>query len=151
MKRLLQKEPTDECVFDEVVEMDAFNTYSSTKHSNHNHTDYLALNDDGKGFRIRRRASTGVGKLDRYTFVLPEAVKTERVKKLESRKRINFRHQHVCPSFSLSHLKTSKNRKCKRRKNIRLKGNQGEENAGDGNERQRRGKHTKRHYHQQQR
>lgn len=44
---VIQREFSDDCVFNEMIEQHHYNTYSSTKYSNHRRTVYLALNKRG--------------------------------------------------------------------------------------------------------
>lgn len=66
------REFNDECVFNEVMEQNSYNTYSSAKYSNQRRTQYLALNKKGQPRRVLIKAKTPLGKLSTYTRVLTQ-------------------------------------------------------------------------------
>lgn len=112
--RVLQKEPTDDCVFAESVVSNSYNTYASVKYSNTNVTNYVGMNENGVSRRIHTRSSSGIGKLSDSALVLPEDVPVERLKSLEQRENhASMRHNHICPP--LSHVKNiTKKASCKK-------------------------------------
>lgn len=79
----MQREFTDECVFNEVMEDHYFNTYSSSKYSNEKRTLYLALNKKGVPRKVQTKPNASLDKLETYTNVLTKAVPSERVEALE--------------------------------------------------------------------
>ncbi|CAH0562258.1 unnamed protein product [Brassicogethes aeneus] len=86
-----------ECVFNETMELNNYNTYASTKYSNKNRTLYLALNRHGQPRKAQRaRHQAGLGKLSSYTRVLLRTVDTDRVREIHPK-----RH-HGC-STTLTH------------------------------------------------
>ncbi|TMW49426.1 hypothetical protein DOY81_005492 [Sarcophaga bullata] len=78
----LQKEFTDDCVFNESMEQHNYNTYSSTYNSNTRRKYYLALNRHGEPRKLQIPPSRSLGKLATYTNAIPETVPQERVEQL---------------------------------------------------------------------
>lgn len=70
----MQKEFSDECVFNEAMELHHYNTYSSTKHSNSRRILYLALNRHGQTRKIHIPITRSLGKLSTYTNALTHPV-----------------------------------------------------------------------------
>ncbi|XP_034660954.1 rho GTPase-activating protein gacF isoform X1 [Drosophila subobscura] len=79
---LLQKDFTDDCVFNENMGLQNYNTYSSTYNSNPRRVYYLALNRHGEPRRTQIPASRSLGKLTTYTNAITETVPQERVEQL---------------------------------------------------------------------
>ncbi|XP_022216192.2 rho GTPase-activating protein gacF isoform X2 [Drosophila obscura] len=79
---LLQKDFTDDCVFNENMGLQNYNTYSSTYNSNARRVYYLALNRHGEPRRTQIPASRSLGKLTTYTNAITETVPQERVEQL---------------------------------------------------------------------
>lgn len=67
---LLQRDFTDECVFNEMLEQHHYNTYSSAKHSGDKKTMYLALDARGRPRKVQLPADRPLGKLSGYVRVL---------------------------------------------------------------------------------
>ncbi|XP_044741564.1 uncharacterized protein LOC123302612 [Chrysoperla carnea] len=72
----------EDCVFNEMIETNHYNTYSSAKYSNKNRTMYLALTKTGQPRKVLVK-STHLGKMAAYARVLTKPVKPERVDQLE--------------------------------------------------------------------
>jgi hypothetical protein len=72
----LQKEYTEECVFNENIEAHHYNSYSSAKYSNRRRTLYLGVNKKGVPRRVQIRGGN-LGKLSMYTRVLTQPVSGE--------------------------------------------------------------------------
>lgn len=70
----LQKDFTDDCVFNEAMELHHYNTYSSAKHSNSRRILYLALNRHGQTRKIHIPITRSLGKLSTYTNALTHPV-----------------------------------------------------------------------------
>lgn len=77
-----QREFTDDCIFNEMIESHHFNTYSSAKYSSDKRTLYLALNKKGMPRKVQTKAKASLGKLETYTNVLTKSVPSERVEAL---------------------------------------------------------------------
>lgn len=82
---LLQRDFTDECIFNEVIEQHHYNTYASNKYSNARRTMYLGLNRWGQPRRVQVRAHQPLGKLSTYARVLTKTVSIDRVQDLLTR------------------------------------------------------------------
>ncbi|KAI4456544.1 fibroblast growth factor [Holotrichia oblita] len=67
----------DECVFNEVIERNDYNTYTSTKYSNDKRTFYLALNRTGQPKRVMLKARQQLGRMSSFTRVLTLPVMSE--------------------------------------------------------------------------
>ncbi|XP_033244316.1 serine-rich adhesin for platelets isoform X2 [Drosophila miranda] len=76
------KDFTDDCVFNENMGLQNYNTYSSTYNSNARRVYYLALNRHGEPRRTQIPASRSLGKLTTYTNAITETVPQERVEQL---------------------------------------------------------------------
>ncbi|KAK9496462.1 hypothetical protein O3M35_013227 [Rhynocoris fuscipes] len=76
---MLQREFTDECVFNEMIEEHHYNTYSSAKYSNTRRTLYLGMNKRGQPRRVQIRGGSLLGKLSTYTRVLTQSVEPSEV------------------------------------------------------------------------
>ncbi|XP_051862573.1 protein kinase 4 isoform X2 [Drosophila albomicans] len=76
------KDFTDDCVFNENMELQNYNTYSSTYNSNARRVSYLALNRHGQPRRMQIPASRSLGKLTTYTNAITEPVPQLRVDQL---------------------------------------------------------------------
>ncbi|KAH8369327.1 hypothetical protein KR009_008389 [Drosophila setifemur] len=76
------KDFTDDCVFNENMGLQNYNTYSSTYNSNARRVYYLALNRHGEPRRTQIPASRSMGKLSTYTNAITETVPQERVEQL---------------------------------------------------------------------
>uniref|UniRef100_A0A6P4E2L5 Fibroblast growth factor n=1 Tax=Drosophila rhopaloa TaxID=1041015 RepID=A0A6P4E2L5_DRORH len=76
------KDFTDDCVFNESMGLQNYNTYSSTYHSQPRRVFYLALNASGQPRRTQIPASRSLGKLSTYTNAITETVPQERVEQL---------------------------------------------------------------------
>ncbi|KAH8311091.1 hypothetical protein KR044_004327 [Drosophila immigrans] len=76
------KDFTDDCVFNENMELQNYNTYSSTYNSNARRVSYLALNRHGLPRRMQIPASRSLGKLTTYTNAITEPVPQLRVDQL---------------------------------------------------------------------
>ncbi|XP_034660956.1 rho GTPase-activating protein gacF isoform X2 [Drosophila subobscura] len=76
------KDFTDDCVFNENMGLQNYNTYSSTYNSNPRRVYYLALNRHGEPRRTQIPASRSLGKLTTYTNAITETVPQERVEQL---------------------------------------------------------------------
>uniref|UniRef100_A0A182NLD3 Uncharacterized protein n=1 Tax=Anopheles dirus TaxID=7168 RepID=A0A182NLD3_9DIPT len=85
MRHYLDKEFTDDCIFNEQMEQHHYNTYSSTPHSNARRTLYLALNKTGQPRKIQIPVNRTLGKLATYTKALTQTVAHDRVEQLISR------------------------------------------------------------------
>lgn len=147
---LLQKDFEDECVFNEMIEQNHYNTYSSVKYTNDRRTLYLALNKRGTPRKVQIKADAPLGKLSTYTRVLTQPVPAERVERLLANRRPlqsaewpasiphAHRHQHACPPHMGPPHATAKNRKSLGRK-CQVKGGGGgggggrKKNKDDGN------------------
>lgn len=70
----LQKDYTDDCIFNEAMELHHYNTYSSAKHSNSRRILYLALNRHGQTRKIHIPITRSLGKLSTYTNALTHPV-----------------------------------------------------------------------------
>ncbi|CAH1725264.1 unnamed protein product [Aphis gossypii] len=114
------KDFEDECVFNEMIEQNHYNTYSSVKYTNDRRTLYLALNKRGTPRKVQIKADAPLGKLSTYTRVLTQPVPAERVERLLANRQSAewpasiphaHRHQHACPPHvGLPHA-TAKHRK----------------------------------------
>lgn len=82
---LLQRDFTEECIFNEVIEQHHYNTYASNKYSNARRTMYLGLNRWGQPRRVQVRAHQPLGKLSIYARVLTKTVSVDRVEDLLAR------------------------------------------------------------------
>lgn len=118
--RLLQKDFEDECVFNEMIEQNHYNTYSSVKYTNDRRTLYLALNKRGTPRKVQIKADAPLGKLSTYTRVLTQPVPAERVERLLANRQSAewpasiphaHRHQHACPPHVGPPHATAKHRK----------------------------------------
>ncbi|ALC47343.1 bnl [Drosophila busckii] len=76
------KDFTDDCVFNENMELHNYNTYSSTYNSNAKRVFYLALNRHGTPRRTQIPTSRTLGKLSTYTNAITETVPQQRVEEL---------------------------------------------------------------------
>ncbi|CAI6360234.1 unnamed protein product [Macrosiphum euphorbiae] len=144
------KDFEDECVFNEMIEQNHYNTYSSVKYTNDRRTLYLALNKRGTPRKVQIKADAPLGKLSTYTRVLTQPVPAERVERLLANRRPlqsaewpasiphAHRHQHACPPHMGPPHATAKNRKSLGRK-CQVKGGGGgggggrKKNKDDGN------------------
>lgn len=86
------KEFGDECIFNENIEHNYYNTYSSAKYSNDKRTMYLALNRKGQSRKVLLKAKQPLGKLSSYTRVLTRYVSPERTEELHHMRH----HGHMC-------------------------------------------------------
>lgn len=77
-----QIEFSEDCVFNESMELHHFNTYSSSHHSNARHTLYLALNRHGAPRRVQISPSRPLGNLATYTKSLTQTVDQGRAEAL---------------------------------------------------------------------
>lgn len=89
---MFQREFGDECVFNETMEHNHYNTYSSTKYSNERRTLYLALNRRGQPRKVLLRAKQQLGRLSSFTRVLTRNVAPERAEELHPMRH----HAHLC-------------------------------------------------------
>lgn len=135
---LLQKNYTDDCVFNEMIESHNYNTYSSVKYSNNRSTMYFALNKKGVSRRVRVKARTPLGKLSTYTRVLTTFVPPSLVSKLASKLMAplnhGLRHHHLCPPVPPHKIiETTDVERCRKRKKRRKKRRcrEGEEESED--------------------
>ncbi|KAL4107820.1 hypothetical protein QTP88_018107 [Uroleucon formosanum] len=139
------KDFEDECVFNEMIEQNHYNTYSSVKYTNDRRTLYLALNKRGTPRKVQIKADAPLGKLSTYTRVLTQPVPAERVERLLANRRPlqsaewpasiphAHRHQHACPPHMGPPHATAKHRKSQGRK-CQVKGGGGrKKNKDDGN------------------
>ncbi|XP_026822974.1 uncharacterized protein LOC113561007 [Rhopalosiphum maidis] len=140
------KDFEDECVFNEMIEQNHYNTYSSVKYTNDRRTLYLALNKRGAPRKVQIKADAPLGKLSTYTRVLTQPVPAERVERLLANRRPfqsaewpasiphAHRHQHACPPHVGPPHATAKHRKSQGRK-CQVKGGGGgrKKNKDDGN------------------
>lgn len=69
-----QKDFSDDCIFNEAMELHHYNTYSSAKHSNSRRILYLALNRHGQTRKIHIPITRSLGKLSTYTNALTHPV-----------------------------------------------------------------------------
>ncbi|KAH8256302.1 hypothetical protein KR032_000402 [Drosophila birchii] len=76
------KDFTDDCVFNENMGLQNYNTYSSTFNSNARRVFYLALNGKGELRRTQISASRSLRKLSTYTNAITETVPQDRVEQL---------------------------------------------------------------------
>ncbi|KAL1455119.1 hypothetical protein WDU94_009237 [Cyamophila willieti] len=106
------REWDEECIFNEMIELHNYNTYSSAKFSNERRTLYLALNKFGLPRRVQLRGKQPLGKMSTYTRVLTTPVSNKRVEKMEKQP---MRHHQLCPPHA-DDKKRKRNRKKKRRK-----------------------------------
>ncbi|XP_050545275.1 protein let-756 isoform X2 [Daktulosphaira vitifoliae] len=115
------KDFDEECVFNEMIEQNHYNTYSSAKYTNDRRTLYLALNKRGTPRKVHVKANAPLGKLSTYTRVLTQPVPVQRVDELLASRRPvgdwpihGLRHHHVCPPHVGPPLTKHKNkqRKC---------------------------------------
>lgn len=67
------REFSDECVFNEMIEENHYNSYSSAKYSNSRRTFYLGLNKIGKARRVMTRGGV-LGRQSSYARVLTQTV-----------------------------------------------------------------------------
>lgn len=81
----MQKEFTDDCIFNEAMEQHHYNTYSSTTHSNARRILYLALNRHGQPRKVQIPSTRSLGKLATYTKSLTQTVPHDRVEQLITR------------------------------------------------------------------
>lgn len=95
---LLQKSFVDECVFNETIEHNHYNTYSSTKYSNRNRTMYLALNRKGQPRKVLIKAGHPLGSHAIFARVLTRTVSQERAEKLQLHPMRHHSHPHMCES-----------------------------------------------------
>ena len=70
---LLQREFSEECVFNEMIEENHYNSYSSSKYSNPRRTLYLGLNKKGQGRRVMTRGGA-LGRQSAFARVLTQPV-----------------------------------------------------------------------------
>jgi len=108
----LQKDFEDECVFNEMIEQDHYNTYSSAKYTNERRALYLALNKRGTPRKVQVKAGASLGKLSAYARVLTQSVPAQRVEQLlagrrplsssseEGERPHGHRHHHACPAHA---------------------------------------------------
>lgn len=75
----LQKEFSDDCIFNENMEEHHYNSYSSSFHSNSRRTMYLGLNRHGVIRKIQIPKLRSLGKLATYTKALTQNVVQDRV------------------------------------------------------------------------
>lgn len=105
----LQKDFTEECVFNEAMELHHYNTYSSAKHSNSRRILYLALNRHGQTRKIHIPITRSLGKLSTYTNALThpvdEAVTQSLLAKLFGSNHIRHGLKQLCESEKV-HLHT---------------------------------------------
>lgn len=91
MLSVLQKELTDDCVFNEMLEQHYYNSYTSAKYSSRGRSLYLALDRRGAPRRVQLRRDTPHagphGRLAAYTRVLTKPVPADRVADLLNRLR----------------------------------------------------------------
>uniref|UniRef100_A0A8D8WLP8 Fibroblast growth factor n=1 Tax=Cacopsylla melanoneura TaxID=428564 RepID=A0A8D8WLP8_9HEMI len=106
------REWDEECIFNEMIELHNYNTYSSARFSNERRTLYLALNKFGMPRRVQLRGKQPLGKMSTYTRVLTTPVSNKRVEKMEKQP---MRHHQLCPPHA-DDKKRKRNRKKKRRK-----------------------------------
>lgn len=104
-----QKDFDEECVFNEMIEQNHYNTYSSAKYTNDKRALYLALNKRGLPRKVHIKANAPLGKLSAYTRVLTQNVQAQRVEQLLATRRPvpgaewpafaphGHRHHHACP------------------------------------------------------
>lgn len=105
---VFQREFNDECVFNEMMELNHYNTYSSTKYSNQRRTQYIAINNKGLPRRVLIKAKTPLGKLSAYTRILTQSVMPS--------SGVNQR-KHVCPPPPQSQSgNENESPRCKRKK-----------------------------------
>lgn len=144
-----QKDFDEECVFNEMIEKNHYNTYSSAKYTNDRRTLYLALNKRGLPRKVHVKANAPLGKLSTYTRVLTQNVPAQRVEQLLATRRPvpgvewptavphGHRHHHACPPHvgpsngTIKHRKSG--RKCQvkgRKKNREDAG--GKDGGGEG-------------------
>ncbi|KAL7730113.1 hypothetical protein ACLKA6_009389 [Drosophila palustris] len=76
------KDFTDDCVFNENMELHNYNTYSSTYNSNAKRVLYLALNRHGAPRRTQIPVTRPLGNLSKYTNAITETVPQQRVEQL---------------------------------------------------------------------
>lgn len=79
----------------------------------------MALANNGKSRKARKKTGTGLGKLSDFTSTLPYLVSTDRLEELEKQKqklhpdsRSHGRHNQICPPPY--HTKITKSLKCKK-------------------------------------
>lgn len=121
---VFQSDYNDECVFNETIESNNYNVYTSHKYSNKKHTTYVALNSSGKPRQVRRKAGAGTGKLAACANALTEPVSSDQVDKLEQRKRSLYadhqahqlRHNHLCPPPYHETTRRKRSRHCRKKK-----------------------------------
>uniref|UniRef100_A0A1B6L5E3 Fibroblast growth factor n=1 Tax=Graphocephala atropunctata TaxID=36148 RepID=A0A1B6L5E3_9HEMI len=120
------REFAEDCVFNEMIEQHHYNTYSSTKYSNHRRILYLALNRKGVPRRVQIKAKSPLGKLSTYTRVLTQPVSAEEVEQLARRllqqhpgTQHHLRHHQLCPPASKVPLETADVERCRKRKKRR--------------------------------
>ncbi|XP_025409378.1 uncharacterized protein LOC112682844 [Sipha flava] len=115
------KDFLDECVFNETIEQDHYNTYSSAKYSDDSRTLYLGINKSGLPRQVQVKANAPLGKLSKSTHVLTQPVSQKTVDRvLASRGPMTgewpdsiphaHRHHHVCPPHVGPPLVTGSNK-----------------------------------------
>lgn len=97
------KEFSEECVFNETITQNNFNTYSSRKYSNRRKTLYLALNQRGKSRKLVIKAPHQAGKLSSYMRVLTRNVSPDMLPSMRH-------HNHACTSAVAVAAQTQKHR-----------------------------------------
>jgi len=93
---LLQREYTEDCVFNETLEQHNYNTYSSVHWSTAKKTLYLGLNRHGQPRRVQAKGHN-LGRLSAYARVLTQVAPVDRVESLQRRmmgSQHNVRHRH---------------------------------------------------------
>lgn len=123
---MLQREYTEDCVFNETLEQHNYNTYSSVRWSTPRKTLYLGLNRHGQPRRVQARGHN-LGRLSAYARVLTQVAPSDRVEALQNRMlgaHHGVRHHHhhknlqqtVCPTVSPQEKDGRDRFRCRKRK-----------------------------------
>lgn len=126
---VLQREYTDDCVFNETLEQHNYNTYSSAKWSTAKKTLYLGLNRHGQPRRVQAKGHN-LGRLSAYARVLTQVAPLDRVETLQRRMlgaQHNVRHRHnthrgdliqqsLCPALPAQEKDGRDKFRCRKRK-----------------------------------
>lgn len=116
---LLQKEFTDDCIFNETMQGN-YNIYSSSFHSNAQKTFYLALNKMGEPRKTHLPANKELGKLATYaksiTFTVPEQRTEQLIGRIFGTNHVKHGLKQLCDSgkslFELTAKKLKPKPKC---------------------------------------
>lgn len=129
---LLQKEFTDDCIFNETMQGN-YNIYSSSFHSNAQKTFYLALNKMGEPRKTHLPANKELGKLATYaksiTLTVPENRTEQLIGRIFGTNHVKHGLKQLCDSGKSLIELTAKKLKPK----LKCGGSSGGSGGGDGN------------------